>query len=95
MSSFKSYLSCVDYLVSQLSKELLRSRAQTRSRDTRTLRANFLNAIYFRRGITCTLGITNALIDGSQPRFKPHLRKAKPNHVLNTVFGPRLGTVYH
>ena len=31
--------------------------------------------------IIITLGLTNDLIDGSQPRAKPHLRKAKPNHV--------------
>ena len=29
-----------------------------------------------------TLGLTKDLIDGGQPRAKPHLRKAKPNHVL-------------
>ena len=32
--------------------------------------------------VTCTLGLTNDLIDGDQPSAKPHLRKAKPNHVL-------------
>ena len=32
--------------------------------------ADFLNAVYFRRGLTCTLGITNDLIDGGQPRAK-------------------------
>ena len=31
---------------------------------------DFLNAIYFRRGLTCTLGLTNNLIDGGQPRDK-------------------------
>ena len=30
----------------------------------------FLNAVYFRRGLTCTLGLTNDLIDGGQPRAK-------------------------
>ena len=42
------------------------------------------------------LGLTNDLIDGGQPRAKPHLRKVKSNHVLKTVFNPRLGmaTVY-
>ena len=28
------------------------------------------NAFYFRRGLTCTLGLTNDLIDGGQPRTK-------------------------
>ena len=32
--------------------------------------ANFLNAVYFRRGLTCTLGLTADLIDGGQPRAK-------------------------
>ena len=58
------------------------------------LRADVLNAVYFRRGLTCTLGLTNDLIDGGQLRAKPHLRKVKPNHVLKTVFGPRLATIY-
>ena len=57
-------------------------------------RADFLNAVYFRRGLTCTLGLTNNLIDSGQPRSKPHLRKVKPNHVLKTVFTPQLATVY-
>ena len=59
-----------------------------------TLGADFLNVVYFRRGLTCTLGLTNDLIDGGQPRAKPLLRKVKPNHVLKTVFSPRLATVY-
>ena len=54
----------------------------------------FSKAVYFRRGLTCTLGLTNGLIDGGQPRAKPNLRKAMPNHVLKTVFSPRLATVY-
>ena len=54
-------------------------------RENVTLRADFLNAVYVRRGLTCTLGLTNDLIDGDQPRAKPHLRKVKPNHVLKTV----------
>ena len=33
-----------------------------------TLRDDLLNAVYFRRGITCTVGLTNDLIDGGQPR---------------------------
>ena len=45
----------------------------------------FLNAVYFRRGLACTLGFTNDLIDGGQPRAKPHLRKVKPNHVFKTI----------
>ena len=48
--------------------------------------AEFLNAVYFRRGLTCTFGLTNDLIDGGQPRAEPHLRKAKPNHVFQPVF---------
>ena len=43
----------------------------------------------------CTLGLTSDLNDGGQPRAKPHLPKAKPNHVLETVFNPPLATVYH
>ena len=50
--------------------------------------------IFFKRSLTCTLGLTNDLIDDGQPRAKPHLRKVKPNHVLKTVFSPRLATVY-
>ena len=52
------------------------------------------NAVYFRRSLTYTLGLTNDLLDGGQPRTKPHLRKAKPNSALKTVFSPRLATVY-
>ena len=33
-------------------------------------RADFLNAFYFRRGLTCTLGLANDLIDGGQLRAK-------------------------
>ena len=29
--------------------------------------ADFLKAVYFRRGPTCTIGLTNDLIDGGQP----------------------------
>ena len=32
--------------------------------------ADFLNAVYFRRGLTYTVGLTNELIDGDQPRAK-------------------------
>ena len=46
-----------------------------------TLMVDFLNAVYFRRSLTCTVGLTNDLIDGGQLRAKPCLRKAKPNHV--------------
>ena len=60
----------------------------------RSLKVDFLNAIYFIQGLTCTIGLTNDLIDGGQPRAKPHLRKAKPNHGLETAFSPRLATVY-
>ena len=43
-----------------------------------------------------TFELTNALIhvNGVQPRAKPHLFKVKPNHILKTVFSPRLATVY-
>ena len=59
-----------------------------------TFKADFLNAVYFKRGLTCTLGLTNDMIDGGQPRVKPHLPKVKPNHVLKTGFSPQLATVY-
>ena len=39
-------------------------------------------------------GLTNNLIDCGQPRIKSRLRKAKPNHALKTVYGPRLATFY-
>ena len=67
------------------------NRCVWRKRDTV---GRFLNAVYFRRSLTCTLGLTNDLIDDGQLRAKPHLRKAKRNHVLKTVFVPRLATVY-
>ena len=38
--------------------------------NTQTLWADSLNAVYFCRGLTCTLGLTNDLIDGGQPRAK-------------------------
>ena len=56
--------------------------------------ADVLTAVYLRRGLTCTLGLTNNFTDSGQPRVKPYLRKAKPNHVFKTVFIPRLVTVY-
>ena len=34
----------------------------------KNVRADFLNADYFRRGLTCTTGLANDLIDGGQPR---------------------------
>ena len=52
----------------------------------KTLCADFLNTAYFRQGLTCTLGLTNDLIDSGQPRAKPHLHKAKLNHVLKSIF---------
>ena len=55
-------------------------------------RVDFLNAVYFRQGLTCTLGLTNDLKDGGQPRDKPH--KVKQNHVLKTIFSARLATVF-
>ena len=50
-----------------------------------TYGADFLNAVYFRRSLTCTLGITNDLIDSGQPRDKPIYVKR---------IGPQLATVY-
>ena len=46
--------------------------------------AGFLNAVYVRQGLMCTLGFTNNLLDSGQLRAKPHLhvRKAKQNLVL-------------
>ena len=44
------------------------------------VRAGYLNAVYFKRGLTCISEVKNDLIDGGQPRSKPHLCKAKPNH---------------
>ena len=71
-------------LVSDHGKQsLLHDLRYSRGRDLKPLRAYCLNAVYLRRGLTCTLEFTNDLIDGGQPRAKPHLRKAKPNHVLN------------
>ena len=35
---------------------------------TQTCRADFLKAVYFRRSLMCSLGLTNDLIDGGQPR---------------------------
>ena len=57
-------------------------------------RANFLNAVHVRQSLTCTIGLANDLIDGGQPRAKPHLGKMKLNFVLKTVFSSRLATVY-
>ena len=45
-------------------------------------RFDFFDAVYFRRGLTCSLGLTNDLIDGGQWRATPHLRKVKPKQVL-------------
>ena len=50
-----------------------------------SFRADFLNAVYFRRGLKCTLGLTNDLIDGSQPRaIYNRLHKAKPKTVFSS-----------
>ena len=51
-----------------------------------TLMADLFNAVYFRQSLTCAIGLTKDLIDGGQLRAKPHLRKAKPSHILKTVF---------
>ena len=47
----------------------------------KTLGTIFLNAVYSRQGLTRTIGLINILIDGGQPRAKPHLRRAKPHHI--------------
>ena len=49
---------------------------------------DFLNAVYFRQGLACTLGLTNDLIDGGQPRAEPHLCKVKLNRIFKTIFPP-------
>ena len=61
----------------------------------------FFNTVYLRQGLTeitpvysSLLELTNDLIDGGQPRAKPKLCKVKPNHVLKTIFSPRLATIY-
>ena len=41
----------------------------------------------------CILWLTNDLIDGGQPRAKPHLGEVKPNHVFFLNVSPRLATV--
>ena len=38
--------------------------------ESQTLRADFFNGVYFSRDLTCNLGLTNNLIDGSQPKAK-------------------------
>ena len=41
-----------------------------RGTHAQNLSADFLIAVCFRRGLTCTFGLTNDLIDGGQPRAK-------------------------
>ena len=60
---------------------------------TKTQWADFLNSLFLDEVIN-VYSWANDLIDGGQPRAKPHLRKAKPNHVLKTGFSPRLATVF-
>ena len=55
----------------------------------RLLWPTFVNAVHFRRGLTCTLGLTKDLIDGGQPRVKP-LCKAKPNLLLAFGWPPSI-----
>ena len=55
-------------------------------------RTEFLNAVYFRQGLTCTLGLTKNLVDGGQPRAKPHLGKVKPRNPTTTTTTPRNST---
>ena len=40
------------------------------SKDEKQIWADNLNTVYFRRSLTCTLELTNDLIDGGQPRAK-------------------------
>ena len=55
----------------------------------------FLNAVNFRRGLTCALWLPNALTEAVANRgLKPVYVKVKPNHVLKTVSSPRLAAVY-
>ena len=74
--------------------ELVTRTATLTRKNSKDFGLIFLNAVCFRRGLTCTLGLTNDLIDGRQPTAKPRLRKVKPNYLLKTVFIPRLATVY-
>ena len=34
-----------------------------------TVMAGYFNAAYFTRGLTCSIGLTNDLIDGGQPKI--------------------------
>ena len=52
-------------------QEVITFSRQTGKKKIQTYRADYLNAVYFRRGLTCTLGLANDLIDGGQPRAKP------------------------
>ena len=54
-------------------------------------RADFVKAVYFRQGLTCTLGLTNDLIGGGQPRAKNGFGFALRRWGFNS---PRLATVY-
>ena len=49
------------------------------------------NAVYSRQGLTRTIGLINILIDGGQPRAKPHLRRAKPHHIKKKHFQSSVG----
>ena len=44
--------------------------------------AKFSHTVYFRQGLVHTLGLTNDVIDGGQPRAKPLLCKAN-SHLRN------------
>ena len=54
------------------------------------IRADSLNAVYFRGGLMCILGLTNDYQDNGQLRAKPYLHtcKVKPNHILKPIFSP-------
>ena len=51
-----------------------------------TLRADFFNAVYFRRGLTCTLGLTKDLIDGGQRMAKPCLYVKRSKITVERLF---------
>ena len=66
---------------------------ETPDRRSNYIRIDFQTQFILDEVYRVLLGLINNLIDGGQQRDKPHLRKAKPDHVLKTVFSPRLVTV--
>ena len=47
--------------------------------ETSNCKGRFLNTVSIRRGLTCTLGLTNDLIDDGQPRANDPTYIANPN----------------